>query len=193
MKKCARCGDGHDRKDSYCKPCRTLYAREWRLKNPEAQRAAKKRWEAEHPEEVKAQKRRSYQRDLERSREHQRRRRAEAPEVFAEYARTAKKRIAERGGYGYYRHGITIEQRAAFVESQNGVCPLCDKPLDDVEVHVDHDHETGMLRGLLCRTCNNRLGWYEQRARKVAEYLTGPHQAPAAVKLRRGPNRMTEA
>lgn len=113
--------------------------------------------------------------------------------MFAEYARTAKKRIAERGGYGYYRHGITIEQRAAFVESQNGVCPLCDKPLDDVEVHVDHDHETGMLRGLLCRTCNNRLGWYEQRARKVAEYLTGPHQAPAAVKLRRGPNRMTEA
>jgi len=36
---------------------------------------------------------------------------------------------------------------------------------------VDHSHQTGAVRGLLCRMCNTRLGWYERNADAIAAYL----------------------
>jgi Recombination endonuclease VII len=39
--------------------------------------------------------------------------------------------------------------------AQGGVCAVCEKP--DPE-HVDHDHETGVVRGMLCFNCNQALG-----------------------------------
>jgi Recombination endonuclease VII len=39
--------------------------------------------------------------------------------------------------------------------AQGGVCAVCEKP--DPE-HFDHDHETGVVRGMLCFNCNQALG-----------------------------------
>lgn len=47
------------------------------------------------------------------------------------------------------------------LQEQGGVCPLCRKPVDlsvKGEVVVDHDHETGQVRGALHRSCNAALG-----------------------------------
>lgn len=172
---CARCKAEKpaERKDVYCKSCRTEYARAWRLSNPEAQRAAKKRWEKEHPEEVRAGKRLRYQADLAKSRTYQRKRREENPERFAEYARRRREKANAEGLYAYYRHGLTLADRRELEAKQNHKCPLCDRPLADVRVHVDHDHETGKVRGILCQSCNTRLGWYENRPDLVRAYLDG--------------------
>ena len=43
--------------------------------------------------------------------------------------------------------------------AQGGVCAICHQPRpEERTLHVDHDHSTGAIRGLLCFTCNNALG-----------------------------------
>jgi len=45
--------------------------------------------------------------------------------------------------------------------SQNGLCAICNEPetyYRNKVLSVDHDHETGRIRGLLCNTCNRALG-----------------------------------
>ena len=61
------------------------------------------------------------------------------------------------------------------LERQAGLCPICRRGLGD-KPHVDHDHETGEVRGLLCFTCNVGLGNFGddvERLRRGARYLEG--------------------
>jgi hypothetical protein len=53
-------------------------------------------------------------------------------------------------------YGITLEEYQHMVEDQEGHCAICDE--EPKEFHVDHDHETGKVRGLLCFKCNSLLG-----------------------------------
>jgi hypothetical protein len=64
------------------------------------------------------------------------------------------------------------EQRTILYEIQEGRCGACGLPLLG-EFRLDHDHETGLTRGLLCPSCNTRegAGW---RDRGIAEYLEHP-------------------
>jgi hypothetical protein len=55
------------------------------------------------------------------------------------------------------RYGIGADDFDRLVEAQGGVCAICGRP--DPE-HVDHDHETGDVRGILCFNCNGGLGQF---------------------------------
>ena len=50
------------------------------------------------------------------------------------------------------RYGITEAQFQKMVERQKGRCDICREPLKTP--NVDHDHESGRVRGLLCWFCN---------------------------------------
>lgn len=53
------------------------------------------------------------------------------------------------------RYGLTLEQYEEMFSRQNGVCAICGKPPSPKRrLHVDHNHRTGQVRGLLCRQCN---------------------------------------
>lgn len=51
-----------------------------------------------------------------------------------------------------------IVAKAAILRKQEGTCPLCKKPMTLSEACQDHDHKTGLLRGVLCRNCNGIEG-----------------------------------
>lgn len=54
------------------------------------------------------------------------------------------------------KYGITKAQRDALVAAQDGRCALCDEASENLV--VDHCHETGVIRGMLCVRCNLGLG-----------------------------------
>jgi len=70
-------------------------------------------------------------------------------------------------------YNITPERFEEMLLQQGGACAICRQPSDKV-LHVDHNHSTGKVRGLLCSPCNSLLGYaYEssERLMKAIEYL----------------------
>ena len=58
-------------------------------------------------------------------------------------------------------YGLAPGQYAEMLEAQGGVCLLCGNRPRTIRLAVDHDHQTGRIRGLLCRRCNKALGFWE--------------------------------
>lgn len=63
--------------------------------------------------------------------------------------------------YRFKKFGFTHEDYLELLESQDHKCAICGKSAN-TEYHknfnIDHDHETGKVRGLLCNGCNTGLG-----------------------------------
>lgn len=131
-----------------CRPCMAAYQLEWKRKNPDKSRAAHERWAAKQtPEQRRAQR-----------------------EATRERARAS-------GQLRFYqvksKYGITRADYERMWTEQLGCCAICgvatDRPL-----YVDHDHDTGVVRALLCQHCNTGLGMFDesvQRMRDAIAYL----------------------
>lgn len=65
---------------------------------------------------------------------------------------------------------MTYEKFLNEIDKQNNKCKICEKEMTSTP-HVDHDHNTGKYRGLLCTFCNNGLGVYEKYKEKFECYL----------------------
>ena len=82
--------------------------------------------------------------------------------------RAARRRSADRKSHLKRKYGLTLEEYDAMLAAQGGVCAICRQPRpEERTLHVDHDHATGAIRGLLCFTCNNALGDFRRRVRAV--------------------------
>ena len=66
--------------------------------------------------------------------------------------------IAKKREAGWRQQGIniTFAEYTKLYESQNGQCACCGDP--EPVLHVDHNHYTGEVRGLLCSDCNTGIG-----------------------------------
>lgn len=114
-----------------------------------------------------------------------RRYREENPEVArASAKKSRKKQYATTGRARVLRskYGITPEQYDTLLVEQGGVCLICGEGpsgrSNNGDLHeylaVDHDHETGKVRGLLCVPCNRGLGFFRddpQRLQSAIEHL----------------------
>lgn len=58
-------------------------------------------------------------------------------------------------------YNITEEQFNSLIKKQNKACAIC---LRETFLCVDHDHNTGKVRGLLCADCNRGLGMFRDQA-----------------------------
>jgi hypothetical protein len=75
------------------------------------------------------------------------------------------------------RYGITEAEANALLVAQGFACAICSLPLESLggrEAHIDHDHATSAVRGILCLKCNTGLGSFgddPDRLIAAAEYL----------------------
>lgn len=76
-------------------------------------------------------------------------------------------------------YGLTSDDYDKLLEDQNGSCAICGRlptggATSTRNLHVDHDHKTGKIRGLLCQKCNPALGQFNDEPallRAAAAYL----------------------
>lgn len=140
-KRCGRCkehkplwefGKKSDSKDGlrcYCKECRKKYNRAHRV---EKTKYNKKYWQTNKIKLV---------------------------EHSKEYRQTEKGKLACRRRDLKKSFGITLGEFDLMAENQNGICAICGNiNINGHRLCVDHDHETGKIRALLCDHCNHLLG-----------------------------------
>lgn len=80
----------------------------------------------------------------------------------------------QRAGNIKIKYGVAPRQYREMYREQAGVCamPFCFSLLSWISAHIDHCHKTGVVRGLLCSSCNSNLSGYEALVNSgVEEYL----------------------
>ena len=70
-------------------------------------------------------------------------------------------------------YGISLDDYNKLFAQQSGKCAICRKPQSEFNypLHVDHDHQTRKVRGLLCCGCNTGLGHFEKFYKEMQAYL----------------------
>ena len=150
MKKCPKCGKrkkiedfGRDRsrrdgRFPWCRKCHAGNTKRWRGKLTEAEdqqrRAKLAQWRARRDANAEARKR------------------------YLSYTMVYSLKR---------RYGIDAQTFLRLASHQDGKCAICQAPLkkntktNHNNTHIDHDHKTGKVRGLLCGNCNNGLGRFQ--------------------------------
>lgn len=146
---------------SYCKPCCVIRGKSHRDANPDANR-----------DRLKAR----YWADVEATRAAARAYRLANPERARERDRARRETVRVRKLLTQY--GLTVGQYEELAQRQGGVCAICKKPdAQGTQLAVDHCHDTGAVRGLLCLRCNSGIGlFYDDLAlvRSAMRYLEAP-------------------
>ncbi len=98
----------------------------------------------------------------------------------AQYASDAEFRERQAQRARLRNTGFTPALTAQLRELQQGLCGICDREMDVEDKragageNADHDHLSGEPRGLLCKTCNQSLGFFEKHADRAKKYLDNP-------------------
>lgn len=94
------------------------------------------------------------------SREELERRLSRKNHTNARYRRSEAGKLTQLRAHLKERYGITLEDYQKRLKKQKGACAICGHTPgpDERRLVVDHDHETGVVRGLLCHKCNVALG-----------------------------------
>lgn len=75
-----------------------------------------------------------------------------------------------------YKYGISLEEYDVMFAEQDGACWICQNLCATGQrLSVDHCHDTGVVRGLLCKRCNSAIGMLQEDADLVlraADYMT---------------------
>lgn len=122
----------------------------------------KSKWHSENKDRVKSYMRAYYQKNKKNWRRYNRGRtrwRRENPERWKEI------RIK-------HLYGLSPEQYERLKKRAGGRCQVCG---EKKKLDIDHDHKTGVVRGLLCRTCNTGIGLLKESPRvleKARIYLS---------------------
>lgn len=131
----------------------------WKDQTPEERertRARKRRWKAANPDKVRESKRRFVSR-----------RRLRDPDYCKRRYKQTKERRRVRETARRYK--LSDAEYALLVEQSGGSCAICGLP---EKLVVDHCHSTGIVRGLICGSCNKGLGGFRDSEEALDRAIT---------------------
>jgi hypothetical protein len=88
-----------------------------------------------------------------------------------EYRKTERGQLAHKNGELKRKFGITLDEYDDIFNEQGGVCLICHQPEFNRRLAVDHEHQTGKIRGLLCTRCNHIIGYLEKKPELIKKFL----------------------
>lgn len=166
QKSCSQCGalksysdfnskkNSRDKLRSECKACCLVNSNRWKNNNTDKSKASYKKWREKNIDRERAVKR--------------------------EYAKNnvwaARNRELKR------QYGISYATFNIMRVGQLGLCLICKEPTE--KLVVDHCHETGHVRGLLCGKCNSAIGLFKdniENLKRAVEYLTARKSLKAPI------------
>ncbi len=161
------------------------YQKAWRLANSEAFAASQKKYREANLEKLRERSRARHAANPDYMRDAQRRHMAKPGNKEKAKAYCEAKEVEvpgyRRNLFLKRRYGISLDEYKMMLLSQGGMCAICRNPETTVHksgtphtLNVDHCHETGRVRGLLCSLCNTAIGKMHDdpsRLRAAAMYL----------------------
>lgn len=93
---------------------------------------------------------------------------------LASYCKSCRRKIHVTRFYN-----LTEAEYIQMKADQANCCAICGKPPKSQELSVDHDHETGEVRGLLCTPCNRAIGfvdkidWFKSACKYLGYQIVG--------------------
>jgi hypothetical protein len=92
------------------------------------------------------------------------------------------KALAHRQRIMIQQYGLDFEAYEKILKEQQGLCAICSQlPPENSKLHIDHCHDTGKVRALLCRVCNVGLGHFGEsveRLQAAIDYLQSHNADP---------------
>lgn len=83
------------------------------------------------------------------------------PRSESEKARRRIQRRRWKARRRYRDRGLTEAEYHELLATQDGLCAICRSEPGHYALAIDHDHATGVVRGLLCTNCNVGLGHFK--------------------------------
>ncbi len=170
MKRCKHCHEEKALDDFYtdrkardgrrpeCKACNLARRKAKYKENPRPYIDRVLKWQRDNPERVRA--------NMDR------------------FRASGKKKVSDRRSHLKRNYGLTLEAFDELLVSQGDGCAICGRTDAD---NVDHDHETGEVRGILCFKCNVAIGLLDEdasRALSAGAYLDRDDELNAVVRGR---------
>lgn len=126
----------------------TESSKKWRLANPERARQSRLDYKKNNKEKTRA--------------------------TNKIYRENNKERLIEKSKlYRLNLYNLTLDEYNLLIQEQQNKCAICRKESSKT-LHIDHNHITGKVRGLLCNNCNRALGYLKDDAqilKSAIEYL----------------------
>jgi len=139
-----------------CRICRRAKDMKYKHAHKDERIEYNKKWRSENRDRVNA---------------NERRRRKEIPEKYKEWAKNQRERLGALWSLreSVRLRNISIDEYNRMNEEQKGLCAICQrenrqksrKEGEICRLAIDHCHETGKVRALLCGACNKGLGHFE--------------------------------
>jgi hypothetical protein len=165
-----------------CKECRKVDTKGYREKNLEKIKASQKEYYHKNKDTLREKNKKWRENNAEYVKTKGKEYRDTNRDALIEYQKRWREvnKATRKWDYSQRKYGIDQQQFNMLAESQGNCCKICSTPfvyendLPSKDVHIDHNHDTGDVRGLLCSKCNYMLG-FARDSKKIllagAKYL----------------------